>query len=145
MESAHRAAVPAGAALAVDRNIFSQYITDKIRSHPNIEVISEEVLSINEDEITVVATGPLTSDDFSKYLSEFLGEEDLHFFDAAAPIVEASSIDMSKAFLASRYGKGEACYINCPMTEDEYNAFYEALISAEEAELHEFTRTPRRT
>lgn len=140
MESAHRAAVPAGAALAVDRDIFSSYITDKIRSHPNIEVISEEVLSINEDEITVVATGPLTSDGFSKYLSEFLGEEDLHFFDAAAPIVEASSIDMSKAFLASRYGKGEACYINCPMNESEYNAFYEALITAEEAELHDFDK-----
>ena len=140
MESAHRAEVPAGAALAVDRNIFSEYITDKIKSHPNIEVISEEVTSISEDEITVIATGPLTSDNFSKYLSEFLGEEDLYFFDAAAPIVEASSIDMSKAFLASRYGKGEACYINCPMNEIEYNAFYEALINAEEAELHEFDK-----
>lgn len=140
MESAHNAAVPAGSALAVDREIFSSYITDKISSHPNITVISDEARSIEPDEITVIATGPLTSDVFSEYIGNFIGQDQLHFFDAAAPIVEASSIDMSKAFLASRYGKGDACYINCPMDKDQYEAFYEALISAKEAPLHDFDK-----
>ena len=138
MEAADATKVPAGSALAVDREQFSRYITEKISNHPNITVISEEITQIDTDEITVVATGPLTSDKMSSYIKDTLGLSGLHFFDAAAPIVEFDSIDMSKAFFASRYNKGDADYINCPMTEEEYKRFYNALITAEEAELHEF-------
>ncbi len=140
MEAAYSSEVPAGAALAVDRHQFSHYITNKIRSHPRITVIEEEITSLPQDGITVVASGPLTSDALSSYLSTLLSEKSLSFFDAAAPIVDASTIDMEKAYLASRYGKGEACYINCPMNREEYTAFYEALISAPEAPLKEFDR-----
>ncbi|MGM9646278.1 MAG: methylenetetrahydrofolate--tRNA-(uracil(54)-C(5))-methyltransferase (FADH(2)-oxidizing) TrmFO [Eubacteriales bacterium] len=136
MESADKNKVPAGSALAVDRVKFSSYITEKIKNHPNIEVVSEEVCSINPDEITVVATGPLTSDALADYLKYDMALGDLHFFDAAAPIVEFDSIDMSKAFFASRYNKGDADYINCPMNEEQYREFYKALVTAEEAELH---------
>ena len=138
MEAADNTKVPAGSALAVDRELFSGYITDKIKNHPNIEVIEEEVDTINPDEITVVATGPLTSDLMAKYIHDDLGLDGLHFFDAAAPIVDFETIDMTKAFFASRYNKGDADYINCPMNEQEYKAFYEALIGAKEAELHDF-------
>ncbi|MGM9647066.1 MAG: methylenetetrahydrofolate--tRNA-(uracil(54)-C(5))-methyltransferase (FADH(2)-oxidizing) TrmFO [Eubacteriales bacterium] len=138
MEAAYAAEVPAGAALAVDRHKFSDYITDKIRSHPRITVVEHEVTELPDKGITVVASGPLTSDALSAHLSKLLSEQSLSFFDAAAPIVDATTIDMSKAYLASRYGKGEACYINCPMTREEYTAFYEALISAPEAPLKEF-------
>ena len=140
MDAAYRTAVPAGSALAVDRNLFSEYITEKIRSNPLINIRCEEVTSIPDDEITVVATGPLTSEPFARYLSEFLGNESLHFFDAAAPIVDASTINMEKAYFASRYGKGEACYINCPMNKEEYELFYKALITAKEAELKSFDK-----
>ena len=102
--------------------------------------ISEEIKEINPDEITVIATGPLTSDAMSDYISNDLGLNGLHFFDAAAPIVEFDSIDMDKAFFASRYNKGDADYINCPMNEEQYRAFYNALVSAKEAELHEFDK-----
>ena len=138
MEAADNTKVPAGSALAVDRERFSLYITDKIKNHPNITVISEEVKEINPDEITVVATGPLTSDAFSKYIADEMGLTGLHFFDAAAPIVDFDSVDMTKAFFASRYNKGDADYINCPMNEEQYKDFYNALVSAEEATLHEF-------
>lgn len=140
MEAADSTRVPAGSALAVDREKFSSYITEKIKNHPNITVISEEVSSVNENEITVIATGPLTSDKMSKFISDDLGLSGLHFFDAAAPIVDFDSIDMSKAFFASRYNKGDADYINCPMTEEEYKNFYNALVEAKEAELHEFDK-----
>lgn len=140
MESALKNAVPAGSALAVDRHTFSEYITKSIEEDSLITIHREEVTSIPDDEITVVATGPLTSDDFSDYLTAYLGKDSLHFFDAAAPIVDASKIDMDRAYLASRYGKGEACYINCPMNKEEYLAFYEALISAREAPLKNFDR-----
>lgn len=140
MESAERAAVPAGSALAVDRNAFSAYITEKIKNNSLITIHNEEVVGIPDDEITVVATGPLTSDDFSDYLAGYLGKESLHFFDAAAPIVDASTIDTERAYYASRYGKGDACYINCPMNKEEYLAFYEALITAREAPLKSFDR-----
>lgn len=140
MEAAEASKVAAGGALAVDRVKFSDYITDKIRNNPNIEVIPMECDSIPEDEITVVATGPLTSEPMAKYIAELVGDNSLHFFDAAAPIVSFESIDMSKAFFASRYGKGSADYINCPMTKEEYTAFYNALITAEEAELHDFEK-----
>lgn len=140
MESAENSKVSAGGALAVDRVAFSDYITEKIKNNPLIEVIEKECVSIPEDEITVVATGPLTSDGMAKYIGEITGEDSLHFFDAAAPIVSSESIDMTKAFFASRYGKGSADYINCPMTKSEYLKFHEELVAAEEAELHDFEK-----
>jgi methylenetetrahydrofolate--tRNA-(uracil-5-)-methyltransferase len=140
LEAADANRVAAGSALAVDREKFSSYITDKILNHPNIEVINEEVSQINPDEITVIASGPLTSESLSNYIRNEIGLGNLHFFDAAAPIVDFSSVDMNKAFFASRYNKGDADYINCPMNEEEYKAFYNALTTAEEAELHEFDK-----
>lgn len=140
MEAAYACEVPAGAALAVDRHRFSDYITEKIRSHPLITVVEEELVELPTEGITVVASGPLTTDGLSAHLAKLLSEKSLSFFDAAAPIVDASTIDMEKAYLASRYGKGEACYINCPMNREEYTAFYEALISAPEAPLKEFDK-----
>ena len=120
--------VAAGSALAVDRNKFSSYITDKMYSHPNIEIVNKEITEIDPDEITVIASGPLTSDKFADYIKGEIGLSNLHFFDAAAPIIDFSSIDMNKAFFASRYNKGDADYINCPMNEEQYKAFYNALI-----------------
>ncbi|MEE0968930.1 MAG: methylenetetrahydrofolate--tRNA-(uracil(54)-C(5))-methyltransferase (FADH(2)-oxidizing) TrmFO [Clostridia bacterium] len=139
MEAADNTKVPAGSALAVDRVLFSDYITKKIRNHPDIEVIEEERDNVG-DGITVIATGPLSSEAMSDFISSELGSDKLNFFDAVAPIVYFSSIDMNVAFFASRYDKGEADYINCPMTQEEYNAFYEALITAKEAELKEFDK-----
>lgn len=139
MEAADATRVPAGSALAVDRDKFSAYITDKICTHPNITVISREMTEV-DDGITVVATGPLTSDRMSEYIQRELVGEGLHFFDAAAPIVDADSINMDVAFFASRYDKGDADYINCPMSEEQYNAFWEALVTAEEAQLKEFDK-----
>ena len=140
MEAADATRVPAGSALAVDREKFSAYITEKIKNHPNIELIEKEVDSVEDGEITVIATGPLTSDGFAKYIEDMLGAESLHFFDAAAPIVDADTINTDIAFFASRYDKGDADYINCPMNKEQYDAFWEALISAEEAPLKEFDR-----
>ncbi len=140
MAAAHATRVPAGSALAVDRALFSQYITERIKSHPEIEVIEAEMDAIGEGEITVVATGPLTSDPMARYISETLGCGNLHFFDAAAPIVDFASVNMEIAYFASRYDKGDADYINCPMSREQYDAFYEALISAQEAELKDFDR-----
>ncbi|MEB3101175.1 FADH(2)-oxidizing methylenetetrahydrofolate--tRNA-(uracil(54)-C(5))-methyltransferase TrmFO [Ferviditalea candida] len=139
MQSADRNAVPAGGALAVDRESFSSDVTEALRNHPLIEVRNEEVTRI-PDGIAVVATGPLTSPALSEHLQEWIGEEYLYFFDAAAPIVEKDSIDMSKVYLASRYDKGEASYINCPMTEEEFDAFYEALVSAETVPVKDFEK-----
>lgn len=139
MEAAEATRVPAGSALAVDRHAFSKYITEKLRSHPDLTVIEEEITSLDMDGITVVATGPLTSDPLAHWIRENITDyEGLSFYDAAAPIVDAASIDREKVFAASRYGKGEACYLNCPMTKEEYDAFYQALITAKTAELHEF-------
>jgi methylenetetrahydrofolate--tRNA-(uracil-5-)-methyltransferase len=141
MEAAYATEVPAGGALAVDREKFSAYITEKIKTHPNIKVIEQEVSEIDEDSVTVVASGPLTSECLAQSIAKMTGNEGLHFFDAAAPIVDASTIDMEKAFFASRYGKGNGeDYLNCPMTKEEYDAFYKALISAEMAALKEFDR-----
>ncbi len=137
LKSADLNAVPAGGALAVDRDNFSEFITDQIRSHPLIRVIEEEVTAIPEG-ITILATGPLTSDALTKSINELIGEDYLYFYDAAAPIVARDSIDFTKVYLASRYDKGEAAYINCPFTEEEFNKFYEFLINAETVELHEF-------
>ena len=138
MEAADATSVAAGGCLAVDRYAFSDYITKKIKECPLIEVVEEEVRSIPEDGVCVVATGPLTSDALAERIGELVGGNRLSFFDAAAPIVDFSTIDMSKAFFASRYDKGTPDYINCPMTEEEYKAFYGALISAEQAKLHDF-------
>jgi methylenetetrahydrofolate--tRNA-(uracil-5-)-methyltransferase len=140
LEAADATRVPAGSALAVDRDRFSDYITEKIKSHPLIEVVSMEAVDVKEGEVTVIATGPLTSDTMAEYIEKELGCDGLHFFDAAAPIVDADSINMDIAFFASRYDKGDADYINCPMTEEQYNAFWEALVTAEEASLKEFDK-----
>lgn len=136
MQCADETRVPAGGALAVDRNGFSSLVTARLKEQANIEIVCDEVESIEPDEYTIVASGPLTSDKLYDNIRSFLGGEYLHFFDAAAPIVTLESLDMSKAYRASRYGKGDDDYINCPMTEDEYNIFYENLINAETAELH---------
>ncbi len=136
MEAAAATSVEAGGALAVNRTDFSDYITDKIRSHPKITVIGREITEFPESN-TVIATGPLTSEPFADVIYNKLGKA-LSFYDAAAPIITAESIDMSKAFFASRYDKGGADYINCPFTKDEYERFYEALVNAETAPLHEF-------
>ena len=141
MESADKASIPAGGALAVDRDEFSGYITEKIRNHPLIEVINAEVPKIPEEGIVIVATGPLTEGDLYEDILKVTGDTSgLHFFDSAAPIVTGDSIDMSKAFRASRYGKGGDDYINCPMTKDEYLAFREELVNAERAEVKNFDR-----
>ena len=140
LRAADANAVPAGGALAVDRDGFSAAVTDAIRGHPLIEVRNEEVTDIPQEGIVVVATGPLTSPALSDRIRELTGEEFFYFYDAAAPIVERDSIDMEKVYVASRYGKGEAAYLNCPMTEDEFNAFYEALVTAETAELKSFEK-----
>lgn len=140
IEAAYACEVPAGSALAVDRYRFSDYITHKLRSHPLIEIEEREVTEI-PDGIVVIATGPLTSDSLSRDIARLIGTDYLYFHDAAAPIVSFESIDMTKAFFASRYDKGEASYINCPMTREEYDRFYDALITAEEAELHDFDKS----
>ncbi len=139
MEAAYATCVPAGSALAVNRDEFSDYITRKIKEHPLITVFSEEVSEIDTEGITIVATGPLTSDAMARSISKLTGGTELHFFDAAAPIVDFASVDMSRAFFASRYGKGNPeDYLNCPLTKEEYDAFYNALISAEVATLKSF-------
>ena len=130
--------VEAGGALAVDRHGFANLVTERIRSHPNITVIPGEVTALPEGEV-VVASGPLTSDALTETLRGLLGEDcGLHFYDAAAPLVSAGSVDMDKAWFGSRYDKGTADYVNCPMTEEEYAAFWEALTTAQEAEVHGF-------
>ncbi|HBE12934.1 MAG TPA: hypothetical protein DCY74_02055 [Clostridiales bacterium] len=136
LEAADACRVPAGGALAVDRTGFARYITDQIQNHPGITVMEEEVTRIPDEGIWLIASGPLTSEGLAQEIIRITGSEELFFFDAAAPLVERDSIDFSKAFLASRYNKGEADYINCPMNEEEYTAFWEALVSARSADLH---------
>ena len=142
MEAADATAVPAGGALAVDRTQFSDYITAHIRSHPNITVHHEEITEIPQidDSIVIIASGPLTDGALSEEIARLLGNDSLYFYDAAAPLVSFASIDMSKAYRASRYGKGEAAYINCPMDEAQYEAFYTALTTAETAQAHDFEK-----
>lgn len=136
MEAAEKTQVPAGGALAVDRELFSQYITEKTEGNPLIEIVRGEVTEIPEGTV-VITTGPLTSDAFAAKLSELFGGT-LSFFDAVAPIVTYDSIDQDRVFMGARYDRGDADYINCPMTEEEYDAFYTALIGAERAPLHDF-------
>lgn len=137
MESADKNRVAAGGALAVDREGFSRYISEKLRAHENIEIIEQEALDIPEGE-TVIATGPLTSDALAAKLAELCHSDGLHFYDAVAPIVTIDSVDMDNAFFASRYDKGTADYVNCPMSEDEYKAFVKELVSGKEAPVHGF-------
>ena len=139
MKSADKHAVPAGSALAVDRKGFSQYITDTIQNHPLVEVVHEEVKQLPQGPC-IVATGPLTSDALAKAIHDFTKEDTFHFYDAAAPIIEKDSIDFSKAYFKSRYDKGEASYINCPMNAEEFDRFYDALVNAECAHMHEFEK-----
>ncbi len=129
--------VPAGGALAVDRDRFASLVTSYIKKHPNIELINETVGEIDTDEFTIIATGPLTHEKLSESIANLTGSESLFFFDAAAPVITRESIDETKTYLAARYNKGTADYINCPMEKDEYEAFYDALINAERAPLHE--------
>ena len=129
--------VEAGGCLAVDREGFSALITEKIRNHPNITVREEEVTQMPEGPV-IVATGPLTSDDFSKAIGEYFGQDYLHFFDAAAPLVTAESVDMDLAWWQSRYDRGTPDYINCALSKEEYEAFVTELVSAQEAEVHGF-------
>lgn len=138
---AEQAAVPAGGALAVDRYMFSDLVTENIRKHPLIEVLTSEVEMVPEKGPVVIATGPLTSEPLAASIQKLCGEQYLSFFDAAAPIVKADSIDMNCAFYASRYGRGgEEDYINCPMNKEEYQAFYQTLLEAESVELKDFEK-----
>lgn len=139
LKAADQHAVPAGGALAVDRDGFSGEVTSRLRNHPLIEVRNEEITEIPEG-ITVIATGPLTSPALSEQIKQLTGEDYFYFYDAAAPIVEKESIDMEQVYLASRYDKGEAAYLNCPMTEEQFNTFYEALITAEAAPVKDFEK-----
>lgn len=140
MSAAAKHEVPAGGALAVDRHLFSAEVTKQLKNHPNITVINEEITEIPADGITVIATGPLTSESLAKSIVEMTESEGLYFYDAAAPIIEKSSIDMDKVYLKSRYDKGEAAYLNCPMSKEEFYAFREALVAAEVAPLNSFEK-----
>lgn len=137
--AADECSVPAGGTLAVDRHEFAASVTNRVKNHPNVTVVNEEVTEIPEGP-TIIATGPLTSESLSAQLKELTGEDYLYFYDAAAPIVEKESLDMDKVYLKSRYDKGEAAYLNCPMTEEEFDRFHEALTSAETVPLKEFEK-----
>ncbi len=144
ISAADLTAVPAGGALAVDRDLFSAEVSARVRNNPLIEVVEKRVDSLSEvfddKQLCIVATGPLTSDAFYADILQFLGRDSLHFFDAAAPLVEADSIDYTIAFRQSRYDKGSADYLNCPMNQDEYLAFYDALVHAELADVKDFDK-----
>ncbi|MGJ5714167.1 FADH(2)-oxidizing methylenetetrahydrofolate--tRNA-(uracil(54)-C(5))-methyltransferase TrmFO [Staphylococcus equorum] len=139
ISAADKARVPAGGALAVDRHDFAGYVTETLKNHPNVTVLNEEINSI-PDGYTIIATGPLTTEKLAAEIVEATGEDQLYFYDAAAPIIEKESIDMNKVYLKSRYDKGEAAYLNCPMTEEEFNIFYDALMKAEVAPVNEFEK-----
>ncbi|MGT2716166.1 methylenetetrahydrofolate--tRNA-(uracil(54)-C(5))-methyltransferase (FADH(2)-oxidizing) TrmFO [Streptococcus respiraculi] len=140
MKAAEQTRVPAGGALAVDREGFSQMVTDELQQHPLIEVIREEITDLPTDGITVIATGPLTSDALAEKIHAFNGGAGFYFYDAAAPIVDVNTIDMDKVYLKSRYDKGEAAYLNAPMTKEQFMAFHDALVNAEEAPLNSFEK-----
>ena len=137
MECAEQTRVEAGGCLAVDRAGFAALVTEKIRNHPNITVVSEEVTKVPEGPV-IIATGPLTSDAFSEAIGEYFGTGYLHFFDAAAPLVTAESVDMNLAWWQSRYDRGTPDYVNCAMDKEQYEAFIHELVNAEEAEVHGF-------
>ena len=141
MRAAKATKVPAGAALAVDRGKFSEYVTREIEAHPNIELIREEIKEIPADEISIIATGPLTSESLTAEIMKFTGDDQLYFYDAIAPIVAVDSIDMSIAFKAARYGKGGDDYVNCPFDREQYARFYGELIEAKSVPLKRFEDT----
>ncbi|WP_457639546.1 FADH(2)-oxidizing methylenetetrahydrofolate--tRNA-(uracil(54)-C(5))-methyltransferase TrmFO [Persephonella sp.] len=141
VETAEEFSVPAGGALAVDREKFSRQITEKLEKHPNINVIRKEITEIPEGySHVVIATGPLTSEEFSKEIQKLTGEEYLYFYDAIAPTVDAETVDFSKGFWGDRYGRGEGDYFNCVLTEEEYEEFYRQLVSGEQVPLKDFER-----
>ena len=140
MDAADTHRVPAGGALAVDRVPFSQYVTEKLKDHPLVTIRHEEVTELPDNQICIVASGPLTSDALADTIRRLTGEDYFHFHDAAAPIVAVDSLDMTKVYRAARYGKGGADYLNCPFTKEEYEAFWQALTTAECAELHDFEK-----
>lgn len=140
IRAADACAVPAGGALAVDRHEFSTNVTKALKEHPNITVLNEEVTTIPTEGITIIATGPLTSEALTEQIQSLTGETDLYFYDAAAPIVTKESLDMEKVYLKSRYDKGEAAYLNCPMTKEEFDRFHEALVEAEVAPMKDFEK-----
>ncbi|HCX29818.1 MAG TPA: methylenetetrahydrofolate--tRNA-(uracil(54)-C(5))-methyltransferase (FADH(2)-oxidizing) TrmFO, partial [Blastocatellia bacterium] len=141
MDVAAATRVPAGAALAVDRHKFADLITERIQQNPNIELVREEVTDIRDDEITIIATGPLSSDALTAEIMKLTGSDQLYFYDAIAPIVAADSVDRSVAFLAARYDKGGDDYLNCPFDEEQYARFYGELINAKSVPLHRFEET----
>jgi len=138
MDAAMATRVPAGAALAVDRQLFAEYITERIDSHPGIEIVRAEVTSIPLDAVTIIATGPLTSDTLTLAIMKLTGDDQLYFYDAIAPIIAADSIDRSIAFPAARYDKGGDDYLNCPFDADQYAQFYAALVEANSVPLQRF-------
>lgn len=140
LKVAEEARVPAGSALAVDRNVFSKLVTEQIDRNPLIEIIREEVVDLKEDEIYIIATGPLTSDNFASYIKNLTGADNLAFFDAIAPSITYESLDKSRVFRASRYNKGTDDYLNCPFTQEEYDLFYEALVNADTLEGHDIDK-----
>ncbi len=140
VEAGKRAYVPAGTALAVDRHLFSQYITQRVQEHPNIILIRKEVKKVPRDRVVIVASGPLTSPDLTEDIRELVGFDYLYFYDAIAPIVEAESVDFSKGFWGSRYQKGGEDYFNCTLTEEEYRLFYEELLKAEKVQPKDFEK-----
>ena len=140
LKCAEKAKVPAGSALAVDRDKFSEIVTTELKSMKNVNIHLEEVTKIDLSQPTIIATGPLTSDSLSEELQKLFGEDNLHFYDASAPIIDGETIDKSKSFSAGRYGKGESDYINLPMNKDEYYEFVDALVSAERVEMHNFEK-----
>lgn len=140
MKCADETRLPAGGALAVDREGFSKAVTEAVKNHPGISVYNEEITSLPGDGITVIATGPLTSDAFAAEIMRITGRDSLYFYDAAAPIVTYESIDMTKAFRASRYGKGTDDYINCPMDRERYEMFWHELVNAETVPVNEFEK-----
>lgn len=142
MRAAELARVPAGAALAVDRDLFAQEVTNTLETHPNVRIVREEVQEIPTDALCIVATGPLTSERMSQALTSLTQKKNLAFVDAISPIIDAESIDMQKVFRASRYDKGGADYLNCPMDDNTYTAFYDALMTAEKVQAKDFERVP---
>ena len=140
IKTAYEVQVPAGQALAVDRDEFSRIITDKIKNHKYIKIFCEDVKTIQKDAITIIATGPLSTENICNAIKEKIGEDFMYFYDAAAPIISAESIDTNIAFFGARYNKGDADYLNCPMNKEEYANFYNELINAKTVELHEFEK-----
>lgn len=140
MYAADENRVPAGGALAVDRERFSRMITEMVSGHPLVTVVHEEAQAVPEERPVVLATGPLTSDDMARAIQELTGDEHLYFYDAVAPILTLESVNLDQAYWLSRYDKGEPAYLNCPMSREQYDAFWEALVSAERAALHHFEK-----